>query len=160
MASEERRHVRARIETLLEKASADTLLKTEEFLLERVDQPLVTKNPTGKKTAEPCTKCDGQRPPSSGGQPWHLRKGKDDAWIARGAVCQPCEWVGDREKKAGEQWSKARFLEQRQQWPHWQLWKSLKAEAEEKGEPVIIKIPPVKPRKESFKDEAKSASSK
>ena len=128
MTSQERRHVRARIDRLLHKADIDTLLKTEDFLKDNMVEVLPSKNPTGRKIAGPCATCRRDRPPMPNCQPWHLRKGRD-GWIPRGALCQPCEWAGDSGKDLAE-------------WPWWATWRKLKAEALEHGKPLLIKIPP------------------
>jgi len=130
--SDQIRNVRARVERLVKKADKELLLDTEEFLKQRLKEAPASKNPSGKKTAEPCTECHGARPPQINCEPWHLRKGPG-GWVPRGAVCQPCEWAADSGKD-------------RSKWKHWPTWRRLKAEAESKGEPLLIKMPPPKPK--------------
>ena len=124
------RNVRARVERLLAKDDKELLLATEEFLQQRVTEAPAAKYPTGEKVAGPCAKCKGARPPQRDCEPWHLRNGPG-GWAPRGGLCQPCEWAGDSGKL-------------RDDWKHWGLWRQLKADAEAKGEPLLIKIPPPK----------------
>ena len=60
MASAERRHVRARLDSLLEKASTDVLLQTERFLNGKVEQAAVARNPSGSKATDAWHSLDGR----------------------------------------------------------------------------------------------------
>lgn len=111
-----------------------TAMWAQDRVKESVKQATEWRNPTGsKKSGQPCTTCGGERPPKSGCEPWHLRKGPKGWWVPRGAACQPCEWADDS--------GMDRLL-----WNHWSMWRTLKAEAGERGEPLLIKIPPAQPK--------------
>ena len=128
MASEDRRHVRARVLRLVEAVDVQTLLRAEDVLKEGV-QKIVSRNPSGSKAALPCERCKGKRPPAEDCEPWHLRAGPLGL-VPRGALCQPCEWAKDS--------GKDRLL-----WKHWAVWRSLRERAGE-GTPLLLKVPPPK----------------